>query len=177
MTKSYVAKHVIISVLARIAIFLVISFEGANILFDQYDSIRNEIYGIGNYVNVRFVSNMMLVLNAVFFIAIVISCLMTRRTLYTKENVESPEFKKYVRFELILESAASLGYVILTTVIASFIDNKFVKTAMLVPKYVLYYITENYIIATILSIVIYAIVIFIILGIPYLKNKKNIEHV
>lgn len=177
MTKSYVAKHVIISVLARIAIFLVISFEGANILFDQYDSIRNEIYGIGNYVNVRFVSNMMLVLNAVFLIAIVISCLMTRRTLYTKENVESPELKKYVRFELILESAASLGYVILTTVIASFIDNKFVKTAMLVPKYVLYYITENYIIATILSIVIYAIVIFIMLGIPYLKNKKNIEHV
>lgn len=177
MTKSYVAKHVIISVLARIAIFLVISFEGANILFDQYDSIRNEIYGIGNYVNVRFVSNMMLVLNAVFLIAIVISCFMTRRTLYTKENVESPEFKKYVRFELILESATSLGYVILTTVIASFIDNKFVKTAMLVPKYVLYYITENYIIATILSIVIYAIVIFIMLGIPYLKNKKNIEHV
>ena len=177
MTKSYVAKHVIISVLARIAIFLVISFEGANILFDQYDSIRNEIYGIGNYVNVRFVSNMMLVLNAVFLIAIVISCFMTRRTLYTKENVESPELKKYVRFELILESATSLGYVILTTVIASFIDNKFVKTAMLVPKYVLYYITENYIIATILSIVIYAIVIFIILGIPYLKNKKNIEHV
>ena len=177
MTKSYVAKHVIISVLARIAIFLVISFEGANILFDQYDSIRNDVYGIGNYVNIRFVSNMMLILNAVFLIAIVISCFMTRRTLYTKENVESPEFKKYVRFELILESAASLGYVILTTVIASFIDNKFVKTAMLVPKYVLYYITENYIIATILSIVIYAIVIFIMLGIPYLKNKKNIEHV
>ena len=177
MTKSYVAKHVIISVLARIAIFLVISFEGANILFDQYDSIRNDVYGIGNYVNIRFVSNMMLILNAVFLIAIVISCFMTRRTLYTKENVESPELKKYVRFELILESAASLGYVILTTVIASFIDNKFVKTAMLVPKYVLYYITENYIIATILSIVIYAIVIFIMLGIPYLKNKKNIEHV
>lgn len=176
MTKSYVAKHIIISILARIAIFLVISFEGANILFDQYDSIRNDVYGIGNYVNIRFVSNMMLILNAVFLIAIVISCFMTRRTLYTKENVESPEFKKYVRFELILESAASLGYVLLTTVIASFVDSRFIKTAMLVPKYAFYYITENNIIATILSIAIYAVVILFILALPYLKNKRNNEN-
>lgn len=169
MSKSYLIKHVIASAIIRIIVFLFISFEGASVFFDQYSDVRNEVYGIGHYFNNDFVSNMIILLNAVFLIAIIVSCWMRRKTLYTTQNIEKGNLKELVVFETILESSVAIGFVLLTSVLSIFIDNLYVKVAFLVHRYFFYNLTGNLLAATIVSVVIYLLVIFVIVVLPYVR--------
>ena len=56
-------KHISIMAIKRVLIYLVLSVWGWSVCFDQINSIRDEVYGIGNYLNIKACSGMLLILN------------------------------------------------------------------------------------------------------------------
>ena len=56
-------KHISIMAIKRVLIYLALSVWGWSVCFDQINSIRNEVYGIGNYLNIKACSGMLMILN------------------------------------------------------------------------------------------------------------------
>ena len=90
-------KHIGIVVLKRVLIYLALSVLGWSMCFDQINSIRNEVYGIGNYLNIKACSGMLMILNGIFLAFLVLFLFQTRKLLYKSGNRSSKNFKDYVK--------------------------------------------------------------------------------
>lgn len=168
-------KHISIMAIKRVLIYLVLSVLGWSMCFDQINSIRNEVYGIGNYLNIKACSGMLMILNGIFLAFLVLFLFQTRKLLYKSGNRSSENFKDYVKFETILEISVTLGYVLLTAVISFFVKDNCITAGLIVPIYCIYYLTHNIIVAIVATSVVYLILIFVFLALPYIKLKRRIQ--
>lgn len=166
-------KYISIISVKRILIYLAISILGWSVLYDQTTSIRNKVYGIGNYIDLGFISGMLAVCNVVFFMIFIIFLLKTRRHLYKSENRNSEKLKEYVKFETILEISITLGYVLITSVASIFISDFCIIGGLIVPVYCIYFLLQNIFVAAMVTVVVYLLLIFIILVLPYFVFKRG----
>lgn len=166
-------KHIGIVVLKRVLIYLILSAWGWSMCFNEANSIRNEVYGIGNYLNFKFCSGILLVLNGIFLAFLVLFLFQTRKLLYKSGNRSSDNFKDYVRFETILEISITLGYVLITSIVSFFVSDNCIIAGLVVPVYFVYYLTHSIVTAIIITSAVYLILIFAFLVLPYLKLKRN----
>ncbi len=166
-------KHILGNVVLRVAIYLIVCILASNVLSDQLNSIRNEVYGIGNYVNLDFVSNMLTVMNLVFLLIVILFCTFTKKSLYTQASRNDVKLKEYIRFELILELSITLGYVLLSSLLIILIDDNVIKSGLIVPIYIMFRLTENFFVSTVISLLVYSFVIVSIILIPKLIKHKR----
>ena len=166
-------KHIGIVVLKRVLIYLVLSVWGWSVCFVQINSIRNEVYGIGNYLNIKACSGMLMILNGIFLAFLVLFLFQTRKLLYKSGNRSSENFKDYVKFETVLEISVTLGYVLITAVVSFFVKDNCIIVGLIVPIYCIYYLTHNIIVAIVATSVVYLILIFVFLALPYFLIKRK----
>lgn len=165
------AKYIGILCVKRLLIYLAVSTVACSMIFDEMNSMRNQVYGIGNYVNSGFVSGMLIVANIIFIIIFIMFLFKMRKHLYKLGNSNTDKLKEYVKFETILEISITLGYVLVTSFATIFIDNYCITGGLIVPIYCMFAIFENIIIAVLLSVLLYLILIFAFLVVPYFNTK------
>ena len=166
-------KYITQTVLKRLLIYLIVSSLGCGIIVSEINSIRNDVYGIGNYINTRAVTGMLIALDVVFFFIYVLFLFFTKKHLYTDENIKSGNLKEYVRFEVILELAITLGYIIFSAIASIFIKDAIVLAGLLVPVYCLYYIMRHFFAAVATTVAIVVALTFAFLVLPYLKISSK----
>ena len=171
MTDNTKIKYISLTVIKRLLIYAAISVCGAIILNDEATSIRNSVYGIGNYINSRALTGMLAALNIIFLFVLVLFLFTTRRRLYTAENRASDKLGQYVKFETLLEASITIGYVAITALALFWVRNAGASAGLAVPIYCMYYFTENILVSVIVSIAVYALLIFAITVLPYFQNK------
>ena len=86
MTK---AKYIASTVVTRLFMYIIVSVLGIGVVVSQTEGIRNDLYGIGDYINVDAVTGMISALNVVFLFIFVLFLFATKKHLYTKENKKS----------------------------------------------------------------------------------------
>ena len=164
-------KYITQTVLKRFLIYLALSFLGYGVLASEITSIRNDVYGIGSYINTRAVTGMLIALNIIFLFIYILFLFFTKKHLYTVENIKSGKLKEYVRFEVALELAITLGYIIISAIASIFVTNASILAGLLVPVYCLYYFMRNVFVATATTAATCIILLFIILVLPYTKKS------
>ena len=170
MTKT---KYIASTIMTRLFMYIIVSMLGIGVVVSQTEGIRNDLYGIGDYINVDAVTGMMSALNVVFLFIFVLFLLATRKNLYTKENKKSKHLKEYVKFETILELALTLGYVVVSVIISIFVNDLSIVAGLVVPVYFMYFLTGNLFVGTVLTSLVYIVLIFFILVWPLVKQIKN----
>ena len=85
-------KYISQTVLKRLLIYLAVSFLGYGVLASEITSIRNDVYGIGNYINTRAVTGMLIALNIIFLFIYILFLFFTKKHLYTVENIKSGKY-------------------------------------------------------------------------------------
>lgn len=173
MTDNTKIKYISLTVIKRLLIYAAISVCGAIILNDEATNIRNSVYGIGNYINSRALTGMLAALNIIFLFVLVLFLFTTRRRLYTAENRASDKLGQYVKFETLLEASTTIGYVAITALALVWVRNAGASAGLAVPIYCMYYFTENILVSVIVSIAVYALLIFAITVLPYFQNKHK----
>ena len=170
MTK---AKYIASTVVKRLFMYIIVSVLGIGVVVSQTEGIRNDLYGIGDYINVDAVTGMISALNVVFLFIFVLFLFATKKHLYTKENKKSEYFREYLKFETILELAVTLGYVVVSVLISVFVKDLSIVAGLVVPVYFMYFLTENLFVGTVLTSLVYIVLIFFILVWPYVKQIKH----
>lgn len=167
-------KYIILTVLKRLLIYTAITVISCGIAISEINSIRNKLYGIGNYVNSRAIAGMLIAFSDVFFFIYMLFLFYTKKHLYTTENIKSGNLKEYLKFEVILELAITLGYIIISSVAAIFVKDAGIAAGLLVPMYFIYSFTENMLVSIAITVVICLLMLFLILILPYFKlSSKN----
>jgi len=166
-------KYVGMTLITRFLMYIVVSVLGFSVVHSETVSIRNELYGIGDYINVDAVTGMLSALNVVFLFILVLFLFATKKHLYTKANIKSEYFSEYVKFEAIVELSVTLGYVVISAIASVFVKDLCVVAGLVVPVYFLYFLTENLFVATVLTSIAYIALIFVILILPALKLKSK----
>lgn len=166
-------KYISLTILKRFLIYLAVSALGCGVVISEITSIRNDVYGIGNYINTKAVTGMLIALNVVFFFIYVLFLLFTKKHLYTIENIKSKKLKEYIKFEVILELSITLGYIIISAIVSLFVKDTILLTGLLVPVYCLYYFIRNIFASVAATAAISIALLFTVLVLPYLKISSK----
>lgn len=166
------AKYIASTIITRLFMYIIVSVLGIGVVVSQTEGIRNDLYGIGDYINVDAVTGMMSALNVVFLFIFVLFLFATRKHLYTKENKKSKYLKEFVKFETILEVVITLGYVIVSVIVSVFVNDISIVAGLVTPVYFMYFLTQNLFVGTVLASLMYIALIFVILVWPFVKQIK-----
>ena len=114
-----------------------------------------------------------MILNGIFLAFLVLFLFQTRKLLYKSGNRSSENFKDYVKFETVLEISVTLGYVLITAVVSFFVKDNCIIAGLIVPIYCIYYLKHKIIVAIVATSVVYLILIFVFLALPYFLLKRK----
>lgn len=104
------------------------------------------------------------------FVALLYS---TKKHIFDIGVTDRIKIKDQVKFETCLAVGSISIYLLISAILAIFLDDKMFKISLYIPLFVFYKFLHNAWLSLVLAILMYILFAFIVLVIPYIKRKRS----
>lgn len=161
--------YIIFLFIRKIALYLIISFV-PNFLFYFSDSLQIERRQSPE-ADMELISMILSIIFMITFVALLYS---TKKHIFDIGVTDRIKIKDQVKFETCLAVGSISIYLLISAILAIFLDDKMFKISLYIPLFVFYKFLHNAWLSLVLAILMYILFAFIVLVIPYIKRKRSI---
>ena len=161
--------YIIFLFIRKIALYLIISFV-PNFLFYFSDSLQIERRQSPE-ADMELISMILSIIFMITFVALLYS---TKKHIFDIGVTDRIKIKEQVKFETCLAVGSISVYLLISAILAIFLDDKMFKISLYIPLFVFYKFLHNAWLSLVLAILMYILFAFIVLVIPYIKRKRSI---
>ena len=161
--------YIIFLFIRKIALYLIISFV-PNFLFYFSDSLQIERRQSPE-ADMELISMILSIIFMITFVALLYS---TKKHIFDIGVTDRIKIKEQVKFETCLAVGSISVYLLISAILAIFLDDKMFKISLYIPLFVLYKFLHIAWLSLVLAILMYILFAFIVLVIPYIKRKRSI---